>query len=103
MEQALQAYIDMILESKEYREYARQRDIIRENPELQAQLNDYRIRNYEMQTSRDTVFERIEAFEKEYAGFREQPMVSDFLDAELAFCRMIQKHNSKIMEAIDFD
>lgn len=103
MEQALQAYIDKILESEEYREYAKQRDRVREYPELQAQLNDYRTKNYEMQTSRDTVFERIEAFEREYEGFREQPIVADFLDAELAFCRMIQKHNSKIMEAIDFD
>ena len=103
MEQALQAYIDRILESEEYREYALQKDRVKQQPELKAQIDDYRIRNYQMQTSKDMVFEKIEAFEKEYQDFTEIPLVADFLAAELAFCRMMQKHNGKIMEAIDFD
>ena len=49
------------------------------------------------------VFEKIEAFEREYEDFREQPMVADFLAAELAFCRMMQRNNDEIMEAIDFE
>lgn len=103
MEQALQAYIDKILESEEYREYALQRDKVKQYPELKAQIDAFRTKCYEMQTSKDTVFERIEAFEREYEDFREQPMVSEFLAAELGFCRMMQKHNSRIMEAIDFE
>lgn len=103
MEQALQAYIEKILDSKEYREYAMQRDKVKKYPELKAQIDAFRIRNYEMQTSRDMVFEKIEAFEREYEDFREQPMVADFLAAELAFCRMMQRNNDEIMEAIDFE
>lgn len=103
MEQALQAYIDKILESEEYREYAIQRDKVKQQPELKAQIDTFRIRNYEMQISKELVFEKIEAFEKEYEGLRENPLVADFLAAELAFCRMMQKHNGRIMEAIDFE
>ncbi|MBQ7777031.1 MAG: YlbF family regulator [Lachnospiraceae bacterium] len=103
MKQALQAYIDKILESEEYREYAKQRDKVKQYPELKAQIDEFRTRNYEMQTGRDMVFEKIEAFEREYEDFREQPLVDDFLRAELAFCRMMQEHNSAIMEAIDFE
>ncbi len=103
MEQVLQAYIDKILESEEYREYALQRDKMKQQPELKAQIDAFRIKNFEMQTSKELVFEKIEAFEREYEGFLENPLVADFLAAELAFCRMMQKHNGKIMEAIDFE
>lgn len=103
MEQALQAYIDKILESEEYREYAIQRDKVKQQPELKAQIDVFRTKNFEMQTGKDLVFEKIEAFEKEYEGFRENPLVADFLEAELAFCRMMQKYNGRIMDAIDFE
>lgn len=103
MEQALQAYIDMILETEEYQEYVIQKNKVKQYPELKAQIDEFRARNFEMQRDKDLVFERIEAFEKEYEDFRENPLVADFLDAELAFCRMMQKNNGKIMDAIDFD
>ena len=45
----------------------------------------------------------IEAFEKEYRDFRENPLVNDFLAAELAFCRMLQNNNARITDAIDFE
>ena len=46
---------------------------------------------------------KMKAFEKEYEDFRENPLVSDFLAAELALCRMLQKHGNMIMNEIDFE
>lgn len=103
MKQSLQAYIDKILESEEYREYARLRDLVKQDAQLREQINEFRIRNFEMQMSADTVFEKIESFERTYEDFWENPLVADFLEAELAFCRMMQRNNTVIMEAIDFD
>ncbi len=103
MEQALQAYIEKILDSEEYHEYVIQKERVKQYPELKKQIDEFRARNYEMQTSKEMVFEKIEAFEREYMDFRENPLVEDFLAAELAFCRMMQKANGRIMEAIDFD
>lgn len=103
MEQALQAYIGKILESEEYKEYAMQKERVKQYPELKAQIDEFRARNFEMQTSKDMVFEMIEAFEREYRDFRENPLVNDFLAAELAFCRMLQRNSARIMDAIDFE
>lgn len=103
MEQALQAYIDKLLDSKEYREYAIQKERVKAYPELKAQIDEFRARNYVMQTSKDMVFEMIEAFEREYKDFRENPLVNEFLAAELAFCRLMQTNNALIMDAIDFE
>lgn len=45
----------------------------------------------------------MEAFEQEYAKFRENPLVSDFLRAELAFVRMMQDVNVLLASEIDFE
>ena len=103
MEQALQAYIDQLLETPEYKEYTLQKEKVKQYPELKAQIDEFRARNFEMQTSKDMVFEMIEAFEREYRDFRENPLVNDFLAAELAFCRLIQRNNARITSAIDFE
>ena len=103
MKQALQAYIDALLETPEYKEYAVQKERVKQYPELKARIDEFRTRNFEMQTSKDMVFEMIEAFEKEYRDFRENPLVNDFLAAELAFCRMLQNNNARITDAIDFE
>lgn len=103
MERALDAYIQEILDSPEYREYAGVLEKVKGDPDLKAQIDEFRARNYEMQTSKDTAFETIEAFQKEYEDFREIPLVSEFLAAELAFCRMMQQNNNIIMKAIHFE
>ena len=45
----------------------------------------------------------FEQFEKEYADFRENTLVSEFLAAELAFCRMMQDINLQVTEAVHFE
>ena len=67
------------------------------------QIDDFRTRNFELQTSGDCAFDKLEAFEKEYEGFRENVLVDEFLAAELAFCRMMQEINIRITEAMQFD
>lgn len=103
MEQTLQVYIDKLLKSEEYLEYVRQKERVLQVPGLKPQIDEFRKRNYQMQTGKDMVFEKIEFFEREYADFLDDPLVIDFLEAELAFCRLLQMHYGRIMEAIDFD
>ena len=103
MEQSLQAYIEKLLKSKEYQKYVEQRERVKQYPDLKKQIDEFRRRNFEMQNSEDLVFEKIEFFEKEYEDFRDNPLVADFLEAELAFCRMMQRHYEEVMRAIDFE
>ena len=103
MEQSLQAYIDKLLKSEEYLKYAEQKERVKQFPDLKKQIDEFRRRNFEMQNSDDMVFEKIESFEREFSDFRDNPLVADFLEAELAFCRMMQNHYAKVLEAIDFE
>lgn len=100
---ALNRLAAAILDSTEYKEYDTQRKRVNEHPELKAQIDEFRRRNFELQTSADNAFEKLEEFEKGYSDFRENPMVSDFLAAELAFCRMMQDINLRLTEALHFE
>jgi len=104
VDNAVEQLIAEILSSDEYRAYDIQRNTVKKNPELKAKIDEYRERNFLIQTSDDgNSMEKLEAFEEEYSDFRENPLVNDFLTAELDFCRMMQKVNLRITEGVHFE
>ena len=103
LNRAVAAYIMAIKSTEIYQNYVKERDKIKQYPELKAQIDDFRKLNYELQMAPDTDFIKIDNFEKEYSDLRENPLVDDFLAAELALCRMIQTANMQIAEAIEFE
>lgn len=102
---AARRFAGTIMASDTYKEYLFQREKIKKQPELYEKVNEFRQRNFELQneTDGDELFDRVEAFEKEYEKFRENPFVDDFLRAELAFCRLMQEVNVLLAEEIDFE
>lgn len=103
IDNALKQLTEAVLESEEYREYDLQRNRVNQYPELKAKIDEYRERNFRLQTSEENALDKLEQFEREYSGFRENPLVSDFLAAELAFCRMMQDINLRLTEALHFE
>ena len=100
---ALGLLIEAILDSEEYREYDEQRNKVKQYPELKAQIDEYRKQNFIFQTGNNNAFDKIEQFERAYAELRENPLASDFLNAELAFCRKMQEVNFRLTEALHFE
>lgn len=105
VKEAIRQFADKIMESDTYKEYLYQREKIKKQPELYDKVNEFRQRNFELQngTDEEDLFDRMEEFEKEYEKFRENPLVDDFLRAELSFCRMMQEVDLLLAEAIDFE
>ncbi len=102
-DEVVHRYVEDIKATEEYRDYIHEKEKVKQFPELKAQIDAYRRRNFEIQTSPDTVYDVIEKFENEYAQFRENPLVADFLAAELAFCRLMQLLSLKVTEELDFE
>lgn len=100
---AQEKMIEAILESEEYLEYRKQLQKVKEFPDLKEQIDEFRRRNYELQQQPDYAFDKLEQFEREYRIFRENPLVSDFLAAELAICRMMQELGERLLSALDFE
>ena len=102
---AAKDYAAKIQQTEIYRTYCRERERIKQDPELYAKVNAYRQATFELQnyTDQDQLFDRMDAYEKEYENFRENPVVEAFLQAELAFCRMMQELNILILDHLDFE
>lgn len=104
-EQAVNFLVGTIKNTKQYQAYEREKEKVNQLPELKAQIDAYRIRNFEIQnmSNDEELFFKIEEFEKEYEKFRENPIVADFLAAELSLCRLIQNMNAKITVGLNFE
>ena len=105
VELAADKYIEAILATTTYKEYALQRDKLLKQPELYERVKDFRIKNYIIQTRKegDDLLNAMEDLQREFESVREIPLVEDFLAAELAFCRMMQELNHKVADALEFD
>lgn len=103
VEQSLDNLINTIKNDEIYLEYKKQLDLLRQDPELKRQVDDFRKRNYDMQMDGDLDFAKLDSFREEYREFRTNPLVDSFLAAELDFCRMMQNINFKIIDAVDFE
>ena len=100
-------FIVKLKQTEVYREYEEQRNRLAEQPELKQRVDDFRRRNYELQTRNypENIYDEMERFQRESEHLRDIPLVHDFLAAELALCRMIQRVTTTIVEAVseDFD
>ena len=97
VQEALEQLAQAVKESEVYREYRRQSERVDNSGDM--------VRNFELQNSVQTedLLDKLDDFEREYEKFREDPLVEEFLDAELAFCRMMQEIDVKLAEAMDFE
>ena len=103
VQKALEQLAQAIKDSDIYREYRRQSEKVDNTGDMREKIDEYRVRNFELQNSVQTedLLDKLDAFEREYEKFREDPLVEEFLDAELAFCRMMQEIDVKLAEAMD--
>jgi len=97
--------VNVIKNTNEYKEYQFQKEKVKRIPELKVRIDEFRKKNYQLQNSSqsDNLMEEVERFQRENENFLENPLVADFLQAELAFCRLMQNTNVLITEAMDFE
>lgn len=103
LNRAIDDLIVAILESEVYRTYRTELDKVKQVPGLKEQIDEFRRRNFALQSSADNDFEKLDRIEKEYESFRATPLVADFLAAELDLCRMMQSIDMRITTELKFE
>ena len=101
--QAVEQMVQAIRNTDAYLVYQKQLARVKEQSELKRQIDEFRTRNFELQTSKATNFDKLDQFTRENEAFRENPLVSDFLAAELAFCRMMQEIGLYVTDQMHFE
>lgn len=71
-----------------------QKSKVKENPDLKRQLDQFRMRNYELQTKHcpDNLYDEMDCFQREYEQFREIPLVHDFWQRSLRSAAWYRKY-----------
>ena len=94
-----------IRQSNEYNHYIRAKNKLREDTELYNAVNDFRKKNFELQSSSEdcNLFDEITALEQEYEKVLNNSKVSEFLVAEQRICRLMQDVYSSLADSLDFD
>ena len=104
MKKALEHFLDDFQESAAFKDYKYQQKRIKKIPGMIQRINEYRARRFEFQKyTGEDLFEKIDEFQREYQQFKEEPLVREYLQAELEICRLVQEINMAIDELVDID
>lgn len=104
MHDAAVGFVSAVKQTKEYVEYEMQLTKIKMQPELYEKVNEFRQKNFAIQNTEDSekLMDRMDELEHEYEELRSIPLVEDFLEAETAFCRLMQEVNIFITRELNF-
>lgn len=100
---AAESLVSAIRQSEVYQTYLSAKEEIMQMPVLKAQMDEFRKRNYELQNLTVNVLEETEKLQQEFATMLDNAMVRRYLNAENAFCRLIQQVNWQLIEELDFE
>ena len=104
MRRALNQFLNELQESSAFRDYKYQKERIKKVPGMKERINDFRVKRFEFQNYEgEDLFEKIDEFQKEYQSFKEEPIVREYLAAELEICRLVQEINNAIDDLVDID
>lgn len=99
------ALIRVIRDSDDYKAFEAAKRKVAADPALKTQIDDYRKACYLLQNTGDdaTLYDRTRDFYEQYKEFRQNPLVEQYLSAELAVCRMLQHIATRVVEEVDLD
>lgn len=99
----IQILLTVIKRSEEYLDYKKQEEILRQNPELVARVDQFRADNFRLQNEaeRDNLLQVTDQIFQESKELRKIPEVNAYLDAELALCKLIQRIGREVVEGLD--
>ena len=104
MRKALSQFLEELQESSAFKDYKYQKERIKKVPGMKNRINDFRKKRFEFQKYEgEDLFEKIDEFQREYQNFKEEPIVREYLAAELEICRLVQEINSAIDDLVDID
>lgn len=101
----IDGFADDLKRTPEYTDYKMKRELLRWYPERWKMANNYRRERFFLQESvgGDELFERMDEFERNNSHIHRDRLIEDYLNAELAVCRLLQDMHVRVFAAIDID
>lgn len=107
MDQISEKTADLIVairQSNEYKRYQEARQKLHEDPDLERAVHEFRKRNYQIQNSGNIdLFNEVDHLDWENSQMIKNPVVEEYMAAEIAYCRVVQEINWRLIEGMDFE
>lgn len=97
--------VDALKDSDEFRRYREACGQVSRFPEQEKRLREFRKRNYQFQNAEEQIdlFSESDKLMTEYQDLYGDPVSREFLEAEVAVCRIIQRVNRELIESLEFE
>ncbi len=103
VQMCVDSLIEAIKEGEAYQHYVECEEKLKEEPELREEIDRFRTEVYLLNNSEDCsedLFEKIDQFERDHREFRKNPLVNEFLEAELDVCKLLQRVSNRIQSGV---
>ena len=96
--------VDIFKSTVEYSDYKNLLEKMKENGEVYERVKEFRRKNFLLQQSDSGDYiDLLDALTNEYEDVINLEVVNDFIEAEAAFCKLIQDFNANVTEELEFD
>lgn len=103
IQMCVDSLIEAVREGEAYQRYLNCEEKLKAQPELRERIDDFRAAVFRLNNDENSgdLYEKIDQFEKQYQDFRKDPVVNEFLEAELDMCKLMQRINRRIQGGVD--
>lgn len=104
-ERSKEALLEALLTCDVYTNYLDKKQALDEEPEKKRQVNAFRRRNYEFHQSQyiENYDQELDRLSADLEEMRKDPVIDEFLSAELSVCRLLQKLAADVVSSVDMD
>ncbi len=97
-------FVAQLKQSHIYLEYLTAKEEAIKDENLWNRIMDYRRNRFDMSSILNgrEIYDRIEIFERDYADLYDNEIARNYLDAELALCRLLQDISLSLVADLDF-
>ena len=102
IQRCVKALIEVIRQGETYQKYIRCEKKLHEHPELLKKIDEMRAAAYRLHNSEGNgdIYAQIEQYEQKFHEYRKNPLVNEFLEAELDVCKMMQQIGTSIQGGV---
>ncbi|MBQ3890656.1 MAG: YlbF family regulator [Lachnospiraceae bacterium] len=96
--------VSEICQTPEYRQYEETLKQLKKDEPLYKRVTEYREKNFALQQSdSEDLLDLLDALTNEYEDVINIELASDFIEAEVALCRLVQNFNKDIIAGLNFE
>lgn len=101
----IREFVSKMKESDEFCLYRETAAELALYPIWKSRVQELRKKNYQLQNSGETpdLYVALERLQEEYKDIYSNAVTANFLNAEVAVCRIIQQLNEELIDSLDFE